>query len=254
VLSSLLLFLSLLLLFVSFVLPPSLSCVFSCCPLTAIFVIALSLFSSSVLFVPFFVFVSSIFLSLFLLPGISCHFSFSFFSSISCSSCSFCCLPFMFFVIPSLVVVLVVSFLSSSSVDFVTVLCSCLVIVHAFFLLYTFLSGTMHQYLRIGESIFASSVPFVSMLNSTSIEEIIEPIVVLLFVLDLGLWLLFVSIVVHLWPLVCLSSCLLHIFTSYSFFLFLLEFSIDFFNLFTVLVDPIEFVVVLVIAFTITPA
>jgi hypothetical protein len=146
----------------------------------------------------------------------------------------------MFFVIPSCVFVLVVSFLSSSSVDFVTVLCSYLIVVHVFFLSCTFLSGTMHLFSRTGESIFASSVPFVSMLNSTSIEEIIKLIVVLLSILDLGLWLLFVSIVVHPWSLVYLSSCLLHIFTSYSFFLFLLEFSIDFFKLFTVLVDPID--------------
>jgi hypothetical protein len=99
----------------------------------------------------------------------------------------------------------------------------------------------MHRFLRIGESILASRVPFVSMLNSTLIEEIIELIVVLLFVLDLGLRLLFVSIVVHPWSLVCFSSsssCLLHIFASYSFFLFLLEFFVDFFKVRTFLVEP----------------
>jgi hypothetical protein len=94
--------------------------------------------------------------------------------------------------------------------------------------------------LRTGESILASSVPFVSMLSSTSIEEMIESMIVLLFVLDLGLQFLFVSIVVHPWSLVCLSSCLLHIFLSYSFFLFFFEFSTDFSKLTAVLVDPKE--------------
>jgi hypothetical protein len=96
--------------------------------------------------------------------------------------------------------------------------------------------------MRTGESIFASIAPFVSMLHSMLIEEIIESIVVLLLVIDLGLHLLFASIIVHPWSLVFLfiflSYCLLHIFASYSFFLFLIKFYTDFSKLTAVSVDP----------------
>jgi hypothetical protein len=43
----------------------------------------------------------------------------------------------------------------------------------------------------------ASRVPFMSILNSMSMEEIIESIVVLLLFVELGLRLLFLSIVIH---------------------------------------------------------
>jgi hypothetical protein len=126
----------------------------------------------------------------------------------------------VFFVVLIDVFLLVVSFLSSPSVDFVVFLCSCLSVSYVFFLLYTFSSGTMHMFSCIGESIFASSVPFVSILNHISIEEIIELKVVLLLILDLGLRLLRIDYCPSLFVVMFVVLSTAHLFLIFVFLVF----------------------------------
>jgi hypothetical protein len=119
------------------------------------------------------------------------------------------------------------SLLSSSTFDdvFSSFLCLFVCLFVCSFLLLVVLV-TVHLFSLTGESIVASRVPFLSILNYMSMDEITESMFVFLLFLELSLRLLFLSIVVHSWLLVCCkSSCLLHILSLYSFFLFFIEFS-----------------------------
>jgi hypothetical protein len=86
----------------------------------------------------------------------------------------------------------------------------------------TISSGREHTIFLVVEFICASGTPFLLVLVSISIVDMIDLISVCLLVVFLGLRLLLLLIVVHPCSLVCSSLFLLHIIPTCSFFLFLL--------------------------------